>query len=318
MARAPAIGIDLGTTNSCVAVFQHGKVEILPNDQGNRTTPSCVAFTHSQRLIGESAKSQITRNPANTIVEVKRMMGRSCNDVSVLRGKRHWPYEVVDKSGRPNVRVEHMGATKTFAPEEISSMVIAKMKKTAESCLGVSVCDAVVSVPACFNRFQRNATMDACAIAGLNVLHSIKGPDAAALTYQVERNISGERNVLIFDLGGGKLDVSIFTFEDGILEAKSTSGTVFLGGEDFTTRMVDHFIGEFKVRHKRDISGNKKAIRRLRNACEKAKIELSSNSGARIEIDSLYEGIDFYTKITRVKFEELNAEIFRSILEPCS
>ena len=316
MARAPAIGIDLGTTNSCVAVFQHGKVKILPNERGNRTTPSCVAFTHSQRLIGESAKGQITRNPANTIVDIKRAIGRSYSDVSAGCGKRHRPYEVVRESGRPNVRVEQKGDTKTFAPEEISSMVLAKMKETAESYLGVSVQSAVVSVPACFNRSQREATKDACAIAGLDVLYLINESSAAVYTYTMEKNVKVERNVLVFDLGGGKLDISIFVVEGSILEARSTCGTVSLGGEDFTTRMVDHFIEEFKVRHKRDISGNKKAVRRLCNACEKAKIELSSNSGARIEIDSLYEGIDFYTKITRVKFEELNAEIFRSILEP--
>ena len=244
-------------------------MEIIPNERGNRTTPSCVAFTRSQTLIGESAKSQITRNPANIVVEVKRIIGRSYVEVPVLRGKRHWPFEVaLGKSGRPDVRVEHMGAIKTFAPEEISSMVITKMKKTAESYLGVSVRDAVVSVPACFNRFQQNATRDTCAIAGLNVLQLIKEPSAAALAYKIEKDIKGERNVLFFDLGGGKLDVSIFTFEDGILEAKSVSFNATLGGEDFTRRMVDHFLDEFNVKRKRDISSNKKAVRRLCNACE--------------------------------------------------
>ena len=314
MAKAPAIGIDLGTSTCCVAVFQQDQVEILPNDQGNRTTPSCVAFTDSQRLIGESARGQITRNPANTIVDVKRLMGRTRDEsLSSEIAKYHWPFEVVEK--RPKVRVEHRGDTKVFTPEEISSMMLMKMKETAELYLGVSVSDAVVTVPACFRDSQVRATIDACTIAGLNVLRLIKEPSAAALAYSLQKRINEWQCVLIFDLGGGKLDVSVYTTKDDWIEGRSTAGSIHLGGEDFNNRLVDFFIEEFKKKFKKDMSNNKRAVRRLRSACEKAKKSLSTVTVTQIELDSLYDGIDFYTRITRQKFEELNDDLFRSILD---
>ena len=316
MAKAPAVGIDLGTTYSCVGVFQHGKVEIIANDQGNRTTPSYVAFTDSERLIGDSAKNQVAMNPSNTVFDAKRLIGRRTTDPSVVSDKKHWPFDVVDEGGRPKVQVEYKGENKTFFPEEISSMVLTKMKETAESYLGKTVTDAVVTVPAYFNDSQRQATKDAGTISGLNVLRIINEPTAAAIAYGLDKKVGVERNVLIFDLGGGTFDVSILTIEDGIFEVKSTSGDTHLGGEDFDNRMVNHFIQEFKRKFKKDMSQNKRSVRRLRTACERAKRTLSSITEASIEIDSLFEGIDFYTKMTRARFEELNADLFRGTLEP--
>lgn len=313
---APAVGIDLGTTYSCVGVFQHGKVEIIANDQGNRTTPSYVAFTDTERLIGDAAKNQVAINPTNTIFDAKRLIGRRSNDPTVTADKKHWPFEVVDEGGRPKVKVQHKGEAKTFFAEEVSSMVLVKMKETAESYLGKTVTDAVVTVPAYFNDSQRQATKDAGTISGLNVLRIINEPTAAAIAYGLDKKVGVERNVLIFDLGGGTFDVSILTIEEGIFEVKSTSGDTHLGGEDFDNRMVNHFIQEFKRKFKKDISQNKRAVRRLRTACERAKRTLSSITEASIEIDSLFEGIDFYTKITRARFEELNGDLFRGTLEP--
>ena len=310
-----AVGIDLGTTYSCVGVFQHGKVEIVANEQGNRTTPSYVAFTDTERLIGDAAKNQVAMNPTNTVFDAKRLIGRRSNDPSVISDKKHWPFDVVEEGGRPKVQVEYKGETKTFFAEEISSMVLVKMKETAEAYLGKTVTDAVVTVPAYFNDSQRQATIDAGVIAGLNILRIINEPTAAAIAYGLDKKVV-ERNILIFDLGGGTFDVSILTIEDGIFEVKSTSGDTHLGGEDFDNRMVNHFIQVFKRKYKKDISGNKRAIRRLRTACERAKRTLSSITEVNIEIDSLFEGIDFYTKITRVRFEELNADLFRGTLEP--
>ena len=313
-----AIGIDLGTTYSCVGVFQHGKVEVLANDQGNRTTPSYVAFTDTERLIGDAAKNQVAMNPVNTVFDAKRLIGRKFEDETVQRDMKLWPFKVVkDSSGKPKLEVEFKCETKNFTPEEISSMVLTKMKETAEAHLGHAVRDAVVTVPAYFNDAQRQATKDAGVIAGLNVLRIINEPTAAAIAYGLDKKKGQkESNVLIFDLGGGTFDVSILSIDEGIFEVKSTAGDTHLGGEDFDNRLVDHFMKEFNRKHKKDMSGNKRALRRLRTACERAKRTLSASAQASIEIDSLFEGIDFYTSISRARFEELCADLFRGTLEP--
>jgi len=315
-ARTPAVGIDLGTTYSCVGVFQHGKVEIIANDQGNRTTPSYVGFTDTERLIGDAAKNQVAMNPINTIFDAKRLIGRKFTDPAVVGDMKHWPFKVINDNTKPKVQVEYKGETKSFFPEEISSMVLLRMKETSEAYLGKTVTDAVVTVPAYFNDSQRQATKDAGTIAGLNVLRIINEPTAAAIAYGLDKKVGSEKNVLIFDLGGGTFDVSILTIEDGIFEVKSTAGNTHLGGEDFDNRLVSHFIKEFKRKHKKDISSNKRALRRLRTACERAKRTISSSTQANIEIDSLYEGIDFYTTITRARFEELCNDLFRDTINP--
>ncbi|XP_013142325.1 PREDICTED: heat shock protein 68 [Papilio polytes] len=313
----PAVGIDLGTTFSCVAVFQHGKVEIITNDQGNRITPSYVAFTDTERLIGESAMNQIAMNPKNTIFDAKRMIGRKFNDPKLQQDIKHWPFEVVSDNGKPGIVVQYKKERKKFTPEEISSMILSKMKQTAEMYLGGTVTDAVITVPAYFNDSQRQATKDAGAITGLNVLRIINEPTAAALAYGLDKDLKGEKNVLIFDLGGGTFDVSILQISEGSLfEVKSTAGDTHLGGEDFDSRMVDHFSQEFERKFKKNITGNPKALRRLRTACERAKRTLSSNTEASIEIDALHEGIDFYSKLTRARFEELCSDLFRQTLVP--
>jgi heat shock protein 1/8 len=313
---APAIGIDLGTTYSCVGIFRDDRIEIIANDQGNRTTPSFVAFTDTERLIGDAAKNQVAMNPINTVFDAKRLIGRKFDDQEVQADMKHFPFKVKSRAGKPVVEVEFKGENKEFTPEEISSMILVKMRETAEAYLGGTVNNAVVTVPAYFNDSQRQATKDAGLIAGLNVLRIINEPTAAAIAYGLDKKVEGERNVLIFDLGGGTFDVSLLTIEEGIFEVKSTAGDTHLGGEDFDNRLVNHFVNEFKRKHKKDLSTNARALRRLRTACERAKRTLSSSAQTSIEIDSLFEGIDFYTSITRARFEELCQDLFRSTTTP--
>jgi len=311
-----AVGIDLGTTYSCVGIWQNDRVEIIANDQGNRTTPSYVAFTDTERLIGDAAKNQCAMNPTNTIFDAKRLIGRKFNDPVVQSDMKHWPFGLVDDKGTPKLEVKYKGEKKTFSAEEVSSMVLTKMKETAEAFTGKDIKDVVVTVPAYFNDSQRQATKDAGAIAGLNVLRIINEPTAAAIAYGLDKKSAGETNVLIFDLGGGTFDVSLLTIDDGIFEVKATAGDTHLGGEDFDNRMVNHFVQEFKRKHKKDFTANPRAMRRLRTACERAKRNLSSSANASLEIDSLFEGIDFYSQITRARFEDLCADLFRGTLEP--
>nr|KAJ0185829.1 hypothetical protein LSAT_V11C900469850 [Lactuca sativa] len=313
--NAPAIGIDLGTTYSCVAIWKHGRIEIIPNDQGNRTTPSCVAFSDAERLIGDSAKNQVAMNPANTIFDAKRLIGRRFGDSKVQNDMKLWPFRVIqDPVDTPKIVVSYKGQEKEFLAEEISSMILGKMKATAESYLGKVVKDAVITVPAYFNDSQRQATKDAGAIAGLNVIRMINEPTAAAIAYGLDNksDITCKINVLVFDLGGGTFDVSLLTMAEGggTLEAKAVAGDTHLGGEDFDSRMVDHCAQEFKRRWNKDLTGNKRALGRLRCACEKAKRILSCNSQTSIDLDCLHEGIDFCMKFSRAKFEELNIGSF--------
>lgn len=312
-----SVGIDLGTTYSCVGVWQNDRVEIIANDQGNRTTPSYVAFTETERLIGDAAKSQAAMNANNTVFDAKRLIGRKFSDAAVQSDMKHWPFSVVSgPGGTPIIKVEYKGEEKTFKAEEISSMVLTKMKDIAEAYLGKEVKNAVVTVPAYFNDSQRQATKDAGSISGLNVLRIINEPTAAAIAYGLDQK-GDEKNVLIFDLGGGTFDVSLLTIEEGIFEVKATAGDTHLGGEDFDNRMVDHFLTDFKRKYKKDMSKNQRSLRRLRTACERAKRTLSSSTQAHIEIDSLFDGIDFNATITRARFEDLNMDYFKKCMDPC-
>jgi heat shock protein 1/8 len=311
-----AIGIDLGTTYSCVAVYQNGKVEIIANDQGERTTPSYVSFTDSERLIGLAAKSAVTTNPTNTVYDAKRMIGRDFSDSKLQEDMKHFSFNVVDRSGKPKINVNYKGENKEFTPEEISAMVLTKMKQTAEAYLGTTVKNAVVTVPAYFNDAQRQATKDAGLIAGLNILRIINEPTAAAIAYGLDKISEKQRNILIFDFGGGTHDVSLLSLEDGVFEVKATAGDTHLGGEDIDNRIVNYVIEEFKRKHKVDLSKNKKAICRIRSAAERAKRSLSGNSQVNIEIDSLYDGIDLSLPLSRARFESLCSDIFTKTLEP--
>jgi heat shock protein 5 len=311
----PVIGIDLGTTYSCVGIFRNGGVEIIPNELGNRITPSVVAFTDDERLVGEAAKNQAALNPKRTIYSVKRLIGRKFNDKEVQMDKKLLPYEITNKDGKPYVQVEIKGAKKIFSPEEISAMILTKMKQIAENFLGREIKNAVITVPAYFNDSQRQSTKDAGTIAGLNVLRIINEPTAAAIAYGLDKK-DKERNILVFDLGGGTFDVSLLTIDSGVFEVVSTNGDTHLGGEDFDHRVLDYFLKRIKKSHGKDISKNKTAIQKLKSEIEKAKRHLSSSLQATIEIDELDEGFDYKDSITRAKFEELNMDLFRKTMEP--
>jgi L1 cell adhesion molecule like protein len=314
----PAVGIDLGTTYSCVGVWRNESVDIIANDMGERTTPSYVSFSETERLIGQAAKNQCSRNPTNTIFDAKRLIGRKFSDPIVKSDMKLWPFTVKEGSGgRPVIEVKFKGDTRQFFPEEVSSMVLSKMKETAEAYIGESVKDAVITVPAYFNDSQRQATKDAGRIAELNVLRIINEPTAAAIAYGLDKADQEEQNVLIFDLGGGTFDVSLLTIDEGVFEVMATAGDTHLGGEDFDNALVDHCTKDFKRKHKKDMTGNPRSMRRLRTQCEQAKRTLSAAVRATIEVDSLFDGIDFHITITRAKFEQLCNEQFRNCLEPC-
>jgi len=310
------IGIDLGTTYSCVGVWQNDKVEIIANDQGNRTTPSWVAFNSEEKLVGEGAKSQYNTNPTNTIFDAKRLMGYKFDDPQVQQELKKLPYTVVSGANNiPKIQVSYKEEPKEFTPQEISSFVLEKMKMTAEAYLGKEVKNAVITVPAYFNDAQRQATKDAGLICGLNVLRIINEPTAAAIAYGLDNKSEEERNIIIYDVGGGTLDVTLLTIDDGIFEVKATSGDTHLGGEDFDANLMQHFATEFKRKNKQDPRECKKAMAKLKKECEKVKRSLSSSTQAHLEIDSLYNGIDFNSTITRAKFEQLNLPLFQKCLK---
>jgi L1 cell adhesion molecule like protein len=310
-----AIGIDLGTTYSCVGVFQNGNVEIIANDQGNRTTPSYVCFQAEERLIGDAAKNASNQHPEHTVYEIKRMIGRDFNDPILQRDLKLLTYKIVNEKNRPKVEINVNDTTKTYSPEEISAMILTKMKTIAESFIGKTVTDCVITTPAYFNDAQRQSTKDAGLIAGMNVLRVINEPTAAAIAYGLDKKDKA-RHVLIFDCGGGTHDVSVLSIDDGVFEVKATGGDTHLGGSDFDQRIVEHLIQEFQQKHKMAIGENKRAVRRLLTAAEKAKRTLSTSSTTSIEIDSLHQGIDFSTTLTRAKFENLCMDIFQRTMAP--
>ncbi|EDQ86902.1 uncharacterized protein MONBRDRAFT_27678 [Monosiga brevicollis MX1] len=310
------IGIDLGTTYSCVGVFKNGRVEIIPNDQGNRITPSYVAFTEDgERLIGDAAKNQLTSNPENTVFDAKRLIGRNWGDSSVQKDKKFFPFKLTSKNDKPHIAVAVNGEEKIFAPEEISAMVLTKMRDIAEAYLSKKITHAVVTVPAYFNDAQRQATKDAGTIAGLNVMRIINEPTAAAIAYGLDKR-DGEKNVLVFDLGGGTFDVTLLTIDNGVFEVLSTNGDTHLGGEDFDQRVMDYFVKLYKKKHGKNIRTDNRAMQKLRREVEKAKRALSSQHQTRIEIESFFEGEDFSETLTRARFEELNMDLFRGTLTP--
>jgi len=311
----PVIGIDLGTTYSCVGIFKNGRVEIIPNELGNRITPSFVAFTDDERLVGESAKNQASNNPERSIYVVKRLIGRKFEDKEVQRDLKWLPYSVVNKAGKPYVSVEMPGVgTKQLSPEEVSAMILTKMKETAENYLGQDVKYAVVTVPAYFNDAQRQATKDAGTISGLEVLRIINEPSAAAIAYGLDKK--DEKNIIVFDLGGGTFDVSLLTIDNGVFEVLATSGDTHLGGEDFDQRVTEHFCKAFKKKHNVDIKQDPRALQKLKSEVEKAKRDLSSVQSVKIFIEGLIDGIDFEENLTRAKFEELCADLFKNTLKP--
>ena len=310
----PAVGIDLGTTYSAVAVMRHGTVEVIANDQGNRTTPSFVAFTEHERLVGEGAKNQAAINAENTIFDAKRLIGRKFDDPSVQSDLKFFPFAVEKAASGTCQIATTAGGNKTHTPEQIAAAILQKMAQCASEFIGEAVKDVVVTVPAYFNDSQRQATKDAGVIAGLNVMRIVNEPTAAAMAYGLEK--SGNKNVLIFDCGGGTFDVSILNIDEGVFEVLATAGDTHLGGEDFDNRVVQHFVTEIKRKLKKDISGNPRAMRRLRTACERAKRTLSSSASASIELDGLVDGEDFYTSLTRARFESLCDDLFRKCLDP--
>merc|ERR1711920_1069394 len=309
------VGIDLGTTYSCVGVYKNGRVEIIANDQGNRVTPSYVAFSDAERLVGDAAKNQASLNPSNTVYDAKRLIGRRFTDAAVQHDMKLWPFALVSVDGKPIIEVEVSGAMKKFTPEEISAMVLGRMKETAEEFLGKEVKNAVVTVPAYFNDAQRQATKDAGTISGLNVMRIINEPTAAAIAYGLDKK-SGEKNILVFDLGGGTFDVSLLTIDNGVFEVIATSGDTHLGGEDFDNRVIQHLLKVFKRKHGSDPSKDKKAIQKLRREVERAKRSLSSQHQVRLEIEGLHDGVDFSEMLTRARFEELNNDLFKNTLSP--
>ncbi|KAG9885663.1 hsp70-like protein C, partial [Aureobasidium melanogenum] len=309
------IGIDLGTTYSCVGIMKGGKVEILVNDQGNRITPSYVAWNDEERLVGDAAKNQYASNPERTVFDIKRLIGRKFNDKDVQRDMKHFPFKVVNKNGQPRVQVEVQDGQKTFTPEEVSSMILGKMKEVAESYLGEKVTNAVVTVPAYFNDAQRAATKDAGTIAGLNVLRVVNEPTAAALAYGLDKT-GEERQIIVYDLGGGTFDVSILTVDDGVFEVQATAGDTHLGGEDFDQRVMDYFVKTYNKKNDVDITKNLKTMGKLKREVEKAKRTLSSQMSTRIEIEAFFDGKDFSETLTRAKFEELNNDLFKKTLKP--
>lgn len=315
--RKVAIGIDLGTTFSCVGVWKDDGVQIIENAEGKRTTPSFVAFTEAERLVGDAAKSQAARNPTNTVFDAKRLIGRKFQDSPVQADMKHWPFKVVKgKDDKPLIEVNYQGKCKQFHPEEISAFVLQKMKETAEAHLGHPVTDAVITVPAYFNDSQRQATKDAGAICGLNVLRIINEPTAAALAYGLDSKVRGVQHVLVYDMGGGTFDVSLLEIEDGVFEVKATAGDTHLGGEDFSNRLLEHCIKEFEGKNRgKDVRSNQRSLRRLQAECDVAKKTLSSSTQATIEVDSLLDGIDFSCTVSRAKFEELNMDLFKRSMD---